>query len=363
MSRIRSLLLVLALAAQVPLASATVTYVVGTCQKTLYTSIQAALDATPSPNLIKVCPGTYNEQIVITKPVTLEGISNGTSSGATIAVPSGGLVANATDSYGSSVAAQVLVSNVSGEVNLSNLTVDGTGNNGPAAFVVGVFYQNSPGTVNHLTVQNQTTPGDSGVGVWLDGGSANPSVTVENSNVQGFNNAGIIAQTNSTTSELTAAIDGNYLASSASLANFANGIAIGLGGTISASGNLIAPGLGTGIYSFEGSVSKNTVLGMEFYGILTEFASVTSNTIFNTTSALTGAPKSLFIGSSTAPVTGNTIVQSAVFNAIDFNCVAGNNVHSNTIMGAGRGLINVPTSAVTANTYYNVGTIRSGGCP
>jgi hypothetical protein len=362
MSRIRSLLLVLALAAQVPLASATVTYVVGTCQKTLYTSIQAALDATPSPNLVKICPGTYNEQIVITKPVTLEGISNGTSSGATIAVPSGGLVANATDSYGSSVAAQVLVSNVSGEVNLSNLTVDGTGNNSPAAFVVGVFYQNSPGTVNHLTAQNQNGSLN-GMGVFLEGGSANPSVTVENSNVQGFDNAGIVAETNSTTSELTAAIDGNYLASSANLAYFADGIAIGLGGTISASGNLIAPGLGTGIYSFEGSVSKNTVLGVEFYGILTEFASVTSNTIFNTTSALTGAPNSLFVGSSTAPVTGNTIVQSAVFNAIDFDCVAGNNVHSNTIMGAGGGLINVPTSAVTANTYYNVGTIRSGGCP
>jgi hypothetical protein len=26
------------------------------------------------------------------------------------------------------------------------------------------------------------------------------------------------------------------------------------------------------------------------------------------------------------------------------------------------GLVNVPTTAVTANTYYSVETIRSGGC-
>lgn len=362
MSRTKSLLFLLVLAAQVTLASATVTYVVGTCQKTIYTSIQAALNATPSPNVVKVCPGTYNEQVEITKPVILEGISDGTSSGATIAVPSGGLVANATDSFGRSIAAQVLVEKASGVVNLSNLTVDGTGNNGPATFVVGVFYQNSPGIVNHLTTQNQNGNLE-GVGIWLDGGNANPSVTVENSNVQGFDNTGIVAQTNSTTSELTAAIDENYLASSANFADFATAIAIGLGGTISVSGNLVAPGLGTGISAFEGAVSRNTVLGVVFDGIVTEFASVTSNTIFNTTSNDAGTPSGIFVESSTAPVTGNIITESARFNAIDFHCVAGNNVHSNTINGAGGGLIDVPTSAVTANTYYNVGTIRSGGCP
>lgn len=369
MSRVKSLLFPLIvfvsmLAAQVPLASATVTYVVGTCQKTIYTSIQAALDAKPLPNVVKVCPGTYGEQVVITHPVTLEGISDGTSSGATIVVPSGGLVVNATDSFGSLLAVQVLVENVSGEVNLSNLTVDG-GSSGKtvSALLVGVFYQDSPGTANHLTIQNQNGLFN-GVGVLLEGGSANPipSVTVENSNVQDFDNTGIAAQTNSTTSELTAAIDGNYLANPVSITDFPTGISIGLGVTASVGGNLIAPGLGRGIVSFEGSVSKNTVLGVVSDGIVTEFASVISNTIFNTTS-IAFEPNGIFVESSTAPVTGNTIVQSATFNGIDFDCVAGNNVHSNTINGPGGGLVNVPTGAVTANTYYNVGTIRSGGCP
>lgn len=364
MSRIKTLMFLLAMAAQVSLASATVTRAVGACQPKLisFTTITLALAATPSPNVVKVCPGTYNEQVVITKPVILEGISDGISSGATIAVPPGGLVANATDSFGGSIAAQVLVENVSGEVNLSGLTVDGTGNNVTSAtFVVGVFYKNSPGTVNHVTAQNQNGNNGylAGVGIWLDGGSANPSVTVENSNVQGFDNTGIIAQTNSTVSELTAAIDGNDIGTSST--SFGTGISIGMGGTISASGNLIV-GPVNGIVSIEGSVSKNTVVGAVFHGIFTEFASVTSNTIFSPNAdGLTA--DGIFVDSSTAAVTGNTITESSAFNGVDFNCIAGNNVHSNTIMGAGGGLINVPTSAVTANTYYSVGTISSGGCP
>jgi hypothetical protein len=63
MSRIKSLLFVLALAAQVPLASATVTYVVGTCKNTPFKTITSALQATPPPNVVEVCPGFYFETI------------------------------------------------------------------------------------------------------------------------------------------------------------------------------------------------------------------------------------------------------------------------------------------------------------
>jgi hypothetical protein len=57
MSRIKSLLFSFALAAQVPLASAKATYAVGTCEPKLpsFGSIQAALNATPSPNVVEVC--------------------------------------------------------------------------------------------------------------------------------------------------------------------------------------------------------------------------------------------------------------------------------------------------------------------
>src|ERR1700678_1669500 len=58
------------------LSAASVTYIVGTCKSgTQFSTIQSALDASPAPNTVEVCPGQYNEQITITKPVTLEGIS------------------------------------------------------------------------------------------------------------------------------------------------------------------------------------------------------------------------------------------------------------------------------------------------
>ena len=36
------------------------TYIVGTCETgTTFTTIQAALNASPSPNIVEVCPGSY----------------------------------------------------------------------------------------------------------------------------------------------------------------------------------------------------------------------------------------------------------------------------------------------------------------
>src|SRR6516165_6574893 len=60
------------------MSAATITYIVGTCKSgTQFSTIQSALDASPAPDTVEVCPGQYPEQITITKPVTLEGISEG----------------------------------------------------------------------------------------------------------------------------------------------------------------------------------------------------------------------------------------------------------------------------------------------
>jgi hypothetical protein len=365
MSRIKSLLFLLALAAQVPLASATVTYQVGGCLPKLPTSttIQGALNASPSPDVVKVCPGTYNEQIKITIPVTLEGIAANNSTQAIIAVPPGGLVVNATDSFGNANAAQVWVDNVNGRVNLTNLTVDGTGNAVTGFnWVVGVFYQNSSGTMNHLTTQNQTGNGR-GVGIELNGGSNNPSVTLENSNVQLFDNTALSAGTNSSASELNATIERNYISG---MGLSSNGIEFGPGINASVSGNLLTGFLWFGMLigsGAEGSVSKNILDNGYALGIFThaDGVAVTSNRIYNVFSGVAGDAAGIQMYSSTAPVTDNTILTTAG-GAISLECIAEKNVHSNTIAGAVNGLLKVPTGAVTTNAYYNVGTILSGGC-
>jgi len=356
MARIKTVLLLLALAAQAPLLSATVTYAVGSCEPMLisFTTIQGALDATPSPNTVKVCPGTYNEQVVIGMPVTVEGISDGNSAQAVIAPPSGGLTVNATNDFGDPMAAQVFVQSGGQEVNLSNLTVDGTGNNVTTSNVniVGVFYLGSSGTLNHLAVQNQSGNG-LGTGVWLGGGIPVPSVTVENSSVRGFSNTGIFAETNSSGSELTATIKGNYVSAGALY-----GIVLRGGETASVSGNLVTTFFGIEVEGGEGSVSKNTIVSSEpdnYTGgagiaLYTDGVAVTSNAIFNYSSS-----EGIIADSSIAAVTGNTIVDGGI--AIDFAGTAGSNVHSNTILGAGWGLTNVSTGATTKDTFYVVGTI------
>jgi hypothetical protein len=370
MSRMKSLVFLLALAMQVPLASAnTVTYAVGTCEPRLtsFPTIQSALNATPPPNMVKICPGTYNEQVVIGIPVTLEGISTGSAAGATIAVPTGGLVVNATNDFGQAMAAQVFVQAGVNEVNLTNLTIDGTTKNLPSGFVniVGVFYLGSRGTLNHLTVQNQSGNG-LGVGVWFEGGIPVPSVTLENSNLQGFDNTGVRSETNSSISELDATIKGNYLTAS-DTAGLTAAIVVDPGATASVSENLLSPGFSTGISSdgTEGSISKNTVLGALWRGIQTWSASVTSNTILNSGDVdAAPAAAAIWVSSSVAPVTGNTISQYPFYNgfgsyanAIDLDCTAGNNVHSNTIQGSAVALLNVATGAAPTNTYYNVGSV------
>lgn len=139
------------------LLSATVTYATGTCKPGLhsYSTIAAALSALPCPNVVLVCPGIYPEQVEITLPVTLQGVASGNTHQAIVVPPRNGFVANATDDYGDLLAAQLFVNNVAGSVNVSNLTFDAQGQGAYPARTVGIFYENSPGTVNQVTTRFQ----------------------------------------------------------------------------------------------------------------------------------------------------------------------------------------------------------------
>ena len=71
---------------------------VGNCQsKTGVATITLAVAAvSPEGGTIKVCPGTYPEQVVISKPLTIQGIQDGNNDAAVIVPPVTGLVANTT---------------------------------------------------------------------------------------------------------------------------------------------------------------------------------------------------------------------------------------------------------------------------
>jgi hypothetical protein len=338
------------------LLAATVTYEVGTCKSGFktFSTITAALTAAPPPNVVMVCPGNYYEQVEITLPVTLEGISAANAAQAIVYPPPNGFVANAIDDYGESLAAQLYVNNVAGPVNVSDLTFDAQDQEAYPAQTVAVFYQNTSGTVNHVTTRYQSPTMDGGTGIFVEGGSANPTVTVENCSVHEYNVIGIHAETNSTTSQLTAIIKGNYV-NGGSGANA--GIQIAQGITATVSNNYVINNGNEGIPVFGavgGSVTSN-VLVNNWIGVdssQSDAVSITSNKIFESFWAIESASMAL--------IQNNTIVESAV--GIEFVCTANPNVHSNTISDGPKGLDNVPAAIVSTNSYFNVGTIRTGGC-
>jgi hypothetical protein len=340
---------------------ATVTYQVGTCKPAPHTfpTITAALTATPPPNIVKVCPGTYPEQVLITQAVILEGMISGNSDEVIIASPPNGLVVNATDDLGDPIAAQVFVENA-GPNQISGITLDAANNEVQSpAYVVGIFFQNSSGTVNHVATRNQMG-GDGGVGIWMEGGALLPAVTVENSSIRSFDDIGVWDQTNAATSELMAIIKGNDVNGGFGSGVIANvDIAMGPGAASTVSDNNLAGGV-TGVIaaaSANGSISGNRLINDgNAIAINGGGVSVTSNNIF--LSSIEG----IVLYSALLPaIRGNTITGCPI--GIELNGFADGNVLSNTIMDGGIGLDQVPAGFAASNFYYNVGTIirKAGG--
>jgi hypothetical protein len=114
-------------------------YAVGTRQPhlTFYATISQAGSSVPSGATIEARPGHYPEQVLITQPLTLEGIAVGSSDTAAVTVPSGGLTQSVSDPTVGPVYYQILVQ-TTGPVNISNLVVDGTNGSGPSGAVAGM---------------------------------------------------------------------------------------------------------------------------------------------------------------------------------------------------------------------------------
>jgi hypothetical protein len=176
------------------------TVAVGTCTTLVhFATIQKAVNSVPPGSIIKVCPGTYPEQVVIAEDLTLEGIASPAGDAAVILPPATGLVANTVDvDTGKPIAAQLLVQNA-GPVSISNLTVDGTGNaiTGCSPDLQGILFQNATGTVKHVAVRNQIPNGipngcQIGESIYVQTAAGHSStVTVENSSVHNYNKNGI----------------------------------------------------------------------------------------------------------------------------------------------------------------------------
>ncbi len=269
---------------------------VGTCKPNLlsYSTIQDAVGNVAAGGTILVCPGAYPEQVLITKPLMMKGVLSGNAGASVITSPQGGLKQTTIDHLGNAWAAQVLVQNTVGPVDISDLSVDGAKNgisgSCPGLNVVGIYYQEASGVIDRAATRNQTTPCLHDAGIFLESfGPSDQTVTVENCSVRGFDGSGIYADTDFTTPTLTLTVASNLVTGEVSTAT---GMALG---------------------NIKGTVKSNIVERM-FYGIEVFHATmtVTSNTV--TGDGESGAPFLIYRDGST--VMGNKIDAAGATGAI-----------------------------------------------
>jgi hypothetical protein len=376
-----------------PLFAQTVT--VGNCQpkKTSFPTIQQALNATPPGATIDVCPGPHPEQILVYQAVTLKGIASGNQGAAIITVPNGGLLQNATSlATGSAIAAQILVQGATG-VTITNITVDGANNgfnNGCAdPDPIGIYYQNSSGTISHNTVLNEVllpanTGCQAGLGIFVQSGNGGSStVTINNNNVANYQKNGITGNEVGTSVTLTA---NDVVGQGPTNGAAENSIQIGFGATGTITSNTVgsdvwAPDVfgdtgdaaaGILVYASPNVAIKSNNVSNTQFGIAivsdptlgaADGAHLTSNTV-----SATHLYDGIDLCSNTNVVTANTINGSdeAAIH-VDDTCTGasiGNMVTRNQINSACAGILSGPpasSNTTIPNTFYNVVSLQSTG--
>jgi parallel beta-helix repeat protein len=348
------------------------TVIVGTCVAgTQYPTIQAAVTASAAATIIEVCPGIYPEQVVITKKLTVEGISSGGQDAAVIVPPASGLVQNTTDFDNGSfpVAAQVLVQNIpSALVTISNLTVDGTGNLVSTCDLdlIGIMYQNASGTINHVATRNQEPVSGYGAcqigqGIFVETSTGSSKVTIENVSVHNYNKNGITGNDAGTTLTLTGNfIQGNGLvACSADEQGAAqNGIELGYGAT----GTILNTTVIDNLYNYDPTVPNGTCYYDSADILLIDTAENSGIKIQHDSLGNSQIPLGLFTDTEDegdgVSVTGNSIYGTATFDGIDV-CTNGNTITGNTIVNSAESGVHLDASCgssgldntVTGNTF------------
>ena len=310
------------------------TYYVGNCHAGSFPTISAAVSSSSvaAGSTIKVCAGTYNEQVVISKALTLQGIANGSLGSATIAGSASD--STLTDGEGELIRPSIIVN--ASPVNITGMnimqTLSGTDCYPPS--VVGIFYASgASGTVNHSNVSilpAANTACQVSYGVLAE----NYSSTLETVNVQ-----------NSTFEVMTWGIAAVSLQPQL------------LSVTLSGNQIYVLGSTGITLNGASGTVSGNLVLANSEG--LSLWASVQAKN--NTINAYTG----IAVGPNTPTISSNKIRGHI---GVDFFCnpasATGNTIYGGFGAMSSTGLNSVPSSFSGTNTFFNIATqtVFGSGC-
>ena len=353
---------------------------------TINAAVAAVGGSQGSSGTVYICPGTYPEQVVITRNISLRGVSDGQGSQVHIVPPPGGLVVNAQSVFdGTPYSAQIVVKNARGPT-LSGLTVDGTGNNlsgGCGTNLAGILLQNASGVIESNVVSNQIQPNgldgcQTGLAIYAQKTSGSTDTIVVRSNfVSNFQKNGITGNGQG----LVMRISNNTVVGRGPTTGAAeNGIQVAFGATGTITQNYVSdtvyapltasdPGnaaSGILVYASPKVQIADNVVTTSQYGIVT--AGDTTSGLSTNTLVLENriAATLVFDGIDICGTTNATVRENIVSGSteagihIDSSCGTRSSaaVLKNTINGACAGLLIGPGSVANAvaNNYLNVAT-------
>ena len=361
------------------------TLFVGSCHSSSYPTISAAVAAATPGSVIDVCPGTYPEQVFISQPLTLQGITSGGGDRARITVPASvtGGAPNWTfvpdPDFINKVAPQIFVNSPSGPVKISNLTIDGSGEFGAPPncpnssstdwTTTAIFYENTSGTINEVYAVGQGKNNGCGTGIRAYAAPpGTPTVTISNNSIQGANSRGLHLEAPSAGASMSVSVTKNTLLVGAQ--NFGSFAVLytGISGTISsnfiqAQGHGVLDEGASGALTVSGNTIMSTNSTLSFGGIFGESTilpgpeTYTGNRVVNYYVGMT-------VPGGTPTVTSNTIVNS--YLAIELGCNASANLSGNMVNNAQIGMDTVPAgfSAAGKIAFYSVDQIKgTSSCP
>jgi nitrous oxidase accessory protein NosD len=345
------------------------------CPSAQFTTIQSAVNAATSGDVIRVCAGTYPEQVIISKPLTLRA-DNGV-----VVIPSG-MTQNSTGAAGGDSIAAIFVVQGVQDVDLDGFIVDGSNNGltGCSPRLIGIDYENASGhirhnAVRHISLGSADSGCQSGNGIEVETGSGSASdVKINDNSVWDYQKNGITGNEQGT----QLSVDGNVVTGIGPTPNIAqNGIQIGFGAAGKVANNTVAdniysvcsssascPTNATGILIFEsdGVSVRNNSLATNQIGVFIggQNSIVASNTISNSLAligvALVGDQNSaarntlthadqaaVYIQGNGNRVTGNDITDAAI-GVLKISGSTGSTIHNNTFFAT---LITVQDPAPT----------------
>jgi hypothetical protein len=291
------------------------------CPHAQYTKIQDAINAASAGDEIVICNGIYAEQLSINKSLDIDA-----DSGAFL-VPAS-IQQNATSlATGNAIAAAVLVSGAT-NVSISGLTVDGI-NNGItecAPRLIGVYFQNSSGSLRHAAIRNFTLGAalnacQSGTGVFVEsGGGQTSDVEISDCSIHDYQKNGITANESGTTAKIH------------------NNVVTGIGPTPGAAQNGIQIGFSAGGAIRENVVANNVwspcTAVASCVAVATDILVTQSDNVRVTDNTAGISQVGIFVDGNNAEVRNNKVFAASVFENIRLQG-NGNRAAENTVFNGG----------------------------